>query len=398
MIYTPENPEYPVLDETLKKDIPAGITVLKTKVWEPYGFYKKFIGLKKEDKINSSFMSEKKKPKKLEGLAVWIRGNLFIPDARKFWIKPSIKYLSKYLNDNPVDAIVSTGPPHSMHLIALALKTKLNIPWLADFRDPWTQIDFYQDLKLTALADSKHKELEKSVLKNADEVVVISRGMKDAFNRIHARKYQVITNGFDEDDLPKIRVERDKKFSIAHIGTIAKSRNPESLWKVLKELTEKQEAFAQALEIKLIGKVDYSVTESLKHFDLEKYVTQIPYLTHDKVLEEQQRANVLLLIINNTPNAKMILTGKLFEYLSAGTPILCIGPEDGDAAGIIRETGHGLVAMCTDEKIIREQILKLFAHRISNTVTNNGKKIEKYSRKNLTQDICRVLDEMVGMG
>lgn len=135
VVYTPENPEMPSSDTSLLSEVSEDIEIIKTKIWEPYSFYKRFIGKKKSEKINTGFLSESKKPKLTEALSVWIRGNIFIPDARKFWIKPSVKFLKKYLADNPVDAMVSTGPPHSMHLIALGIKKSLNTPWIADFRD-----------------------------------------------------------------------------------------------------------------------------------------------------------------------------------------------------------------------------------------------------------------------
>jgi hypothetical protein len=161
IIYTVENGEYPVLDDSLVNDLPSNIKVLKTKIWEPYIFYKRFTGRKKNDKINSGFLNNKKKNKILESISVWIRGNLFIPDARKFWIKPSVNYLNNFIKDNPVDFIISSGPPHSTHLIALGIQKLNKIPWLADFRDPWTNIDFYKDLKLSKWADSKHKKIRK---------------------------------------------------------------------------------------------------------------------------------------------------------------------------------------------------------------------------------------------
>ena len=174
IVYTPENPEAPATDESLLKDIPDNLTVLRTRIWEPYSLYKNFIGQKKGETINAGFLSEKKKPGIAEKISVWIRGNWFIPDARKFWIKPSIIFLSQYLKNNPVHAVVSTGPPHSMHLIALGLKKQLHLPWLADFRDPWTNIDFYDKLMLTKFSNEKHKRMELEVLKNADKVVVVS--------------------------------------------------------------------------------------------------------------------------------------------------------------------------------------------------------------------------------
>src|SRR4030095_1074602 len=133
VVYTPENGEMPVNDSSLTDDIPTGTEVLKTKIWEPYNLYKTFIGADKNVKVSTGFLTEEKKPGMAERLSVWLRGNMFIPDARRFWIGPSIKYLSSYLEKSHVDVIVSTGPPHSMHLIAMKLSEKFNIPWVADF-------------------------------------------------------------------------------------------------------------------------------------------------------------------------------------------------------------------------------------------------------------------------
>ncbi len=392
VVYVPENPEYPVLDKSLEKDVPAGAEVLTNKVWEPYDLYKKFVGLKKEEKINAAFLSERKKPRLTEKLAVWLRGNLFIPDARRFWIRPSVKFLSDYLQQHPVDVIISTGPPHSMHLIALQLKERFHLPWLADFRDPWTGIDFYDDLQLTRFADRKHHRLEKQTLKSADEVVVISEGMKSHLNEILPRDYAVITNGFDEDDVPDEQIPADAKFSLAHIGTLARSRNPEALWQALQEMAAENHHFAEKLEIKLVGKVDFHVMESLRQHNLEGYLHLIPYLDHDKVLEEQHRSQVLLLLINNTPNARMILTGKLFEYLSARRPILCIGPADGDAARIIRESNSGFVTEFGEVSNLKEQLHQLFDRYLHSENTPRHQQISQFSRRNLTGELARLLD------
>jgi len=395
VIYTPENPEYPVLDQTLEKDIPAGIRVLKTKVWEPYSFYKKFIGLKKEDKINASFTSEKKKPKRIENLSIWIRGNLFIPDARKYWILPSVKYLSNYLRENPVDVIISTGPPHSMHRIAHKLQSITKIPWIADFRDPWTQISYYKDLKLSAWADYKHKKLEKKTLAGADQVIVVSDGMKQEFDGIYQRDYEVISNGFDTADIPQTVIVPDKKFTIAHIGILAKSRNPEALWKALKEIADQNNRFKEHLEIKLVGKVDINVLEIIKTYGLENNLNLIPYLPHDKVILEQNKSAVLLLLIHNTPKAKQILTGKIFEYLSARRPILCIGPEDGDAAKIINKTKSGATVDRDNEIDLKARVLKLYDNYLNQTKFDGGENIEQYSRRSLTKKLSGVLKEVI---
>jgi len=397
IVYTAENGEMPEYDESLLNDIPKTVTVLKTPIWEPYTAYKTLIGQKKNQKINAAFLNESKKTSPFNNLAIWVRGNFFIPDARKFWIKPSIVYLLNYLSKHKVDAIISSGPPHSMHLIANGLKQKHpNIKWVADFRDPWTNIDFYSDLKLTSMADAKHKRLEKEVLANSDCVISIGESLSDELEKINSNrrqtsKFRVITNGYDEDDLLKTAIEKDKKFSIAHIGTLVKSRNPEGLWQVLKELITENEDFKNNLEIKLVGKLDISVKENIATYGLTSYVRKIDYLEHNKVIEEQQKSTINLLLVNQTQNAKGILTGKFFEYLSAGAPILAIGPTDGDLAQILTQTQAGFISDFKDVEGLKKNILYLFKNQ---TIKRNEEEIKKYSRKNLTKKLTEILNEL----
>jgi glycosyltransferase involved in cell wall biosynthesis len=404
VVYTAENGEMPVIDQSLEKDVPDNLTVIKTPIWEPYTFYKRFIGRKKEDKINASFLSENKKTGLAEKISVWIRGNFFIPDARLFWVKPSIRHLKEYIEKNNIQYIISSGPPHSMHLIALGLVKRFpQLKWVADFRDPWTNIDFYDKLMLTWMADRKHHRQEQSVLKHAHSVISVGQTMSDELREIYIRaggrhpdKFKVITNGFDEEDTTKglsdsYREEKDKKFSFAHIGTLVKDRNPEVLWKVLNELVQENVAFRNQMEIKLVGKVDIFVKEQIEKWQLSSFINKIDYLNHDKVIEEQQRSKVLLLLVNNTKNAKGILTGKFFEYLASGTPILAIGPKDGDLAKILHETNAGFISDFEDEQALKENILTLFT---GGQVERNEKAIEKYSRKKLTATLCDVLSSL----
>ena len=397
IVYTSLNGEMPVIDDSLEKDIPKGLTVLKTPIWEPYNFYKRFIGRKKSDKINSSFLNENKKTGIAEKISVWIRGNFFIPDARKYWIKPSIKYLKNYIQKNNVDCIISSGPPHTMHLIALGLKQHFpEVKWVADFRDPWTNIDFYEKLMLSKASNKKHHQQELSVLQNADIVLSIGQSMSLEFKEMYKKangknteKFKVITNGFDDEDITKEAVEKDQKFSIAHIGTLVKDRNPLVLWKVLKDLVKENIEFEKQLEIKFVGKVDIHVNEILEKFGLTKYVNKIAYLPHDKVIVEQQKSQVLLLLVNNTKNAKGILTGKFFEYIAVNSPVLAIGPIDGDLAEIINETGAGLISGFEDEVSLKKNILNLFTNP---NVIRSYDAISKYSRRNLTGKLAEILD------
>lgn len=395
VIYTPENPESPAIDHSLEKDIPEGITVLKTKIFEPYTAYKRFVGRKKNDSIKAGFLSEKNNSSLAEKIAVWIRGNFFIPDARKFWIKPSIRFLTEYLKNNHIDVIISTGPPHSMHLIALGLKKATALPWLADFRDPWTNIDFYQDLMLTKLANRKHHQLEKKVLTKADHILVISEGMKALFKNIHNRHYDIITNGYDDEDFIAKPSKTNSKFILAHIGSLVKTRNPVNLWSVLQKMTLDNPQFANSLNLKFIGSIDWTVKQSLIDFDLLKYTEITDYLPHQEVIQEQAVSEVLLLLINQTPNAEMILTGKFFEYLAARRPILCIGPKNGDAATIIQKTNSGLVADFNSTEELKKHIDMLYSDFRSHRNSFQHLSVEDYSRRNLTKQLTDILEKML---
>lgn len=395
IVFTPENPEMPAVDHSLLAEIPQNIEVVKNKIWEPYSIYKKFTFRKKEEKIQTAFLNENKSRQSiLDQLSVWIRGNLFIPDARRFWIKPSVKFLENFIKENKVDALVTTGPPHSAHLIGLKLKRKFGIPWLADFRDPWTNIDYYQDLKLGKRANRKHHQLEKKVLETANAVIVISPGMKKEFKSIVERTYSVIPNGYDKEDVPEKSEETGNfhKFSLAHIGSLTKTRNPVNLWKALHQLVNENEDFAKDLEIRNIGKMDISARESINKYKLTSYLKNQNYLPHNKVIQEQSRAGLLLLLINNTPNAKLILTGKIFEYLAAKRPIICIGPTDGDAALVIRESGCGSVFGFEEVNLLKKEILRSYKLFIKGTLVVDGKNVEQFERRNLTGKMAAMLD------
>lgn len=399
VVYTVQNGEMPVVDESLVKEVPAGTEILRTPIWEPYTIYKRFIGRKKEDKINASFLNENKKTGVTEKISIWIRGNFFIPDARKFWINPSIAFLNDYLLKNKVDYVISSGPPHSMHLIAAGLKKKHpSLPWVADFRDPWTNIDFYEKLMLTPLADAKHHRLEKQVLLESDCVLSIGQAMSDEFKAMYVAaggtslsKFEVITNGYDQEDVLLTAPKKDARFSIAHIGTLVKDRNPNVLWQVLSKLCKDQASFADQLEIKLVGKVDLFVKEEIEKFGLSKYVRKIDYLPHNEVMVEQQRSRVLLLLVNNTKNAKGILTGKVFEYMAAKCPILAIGPVDGELATILHETGTGAISDFSDALTLEKNILAFFN---GTTTARKEEKVEQYSRKALTGKLCDLLKRL----
>ena len=328
IIYTPENGETGVHDDSLVKELPAELKVVRTPIWEPYDLYKQFLGRKKSEKLYSGFINENKKASLAQRISVFIRGNFFIPDARKFWIKPSVRFLKKYLREHPVDAIVSTGPPHSMHLIAEKLHRATGIPWVADFRDPWTNIDFYADLQLTKWADRMHHRLEKKVLTNASKVVTVTWRSREEFEEICGRKdIEVIPNGFDHADFPyDRRPALDSAFSIVHIGSMNKDRNPEVFWLAVQQALNESAELKEKLRIKLVGPVDFSVRASVEEYGLQSFTEFVEFVPHEEAVKLQQQTQINLLVINNSPNSRTIIPGKLYEYLGSGRPILAVGP------------------------------------------------------------------------
>ena len=405
VIYTAEDAEYPVEDASLEQDVAPEAEIIRRPIVEPYTFYKKFLGMKKGEKVKAGFINEgAKKSGWKEKLSVWLRGNFFIPDARCWWVRPSVRYLKKYLKEHPVDAIISTGPPHSMHLIAKKLHKKYNIPWIADFRDPWTDIDFYKDLKLTRCADRKHHRLEHQVLTEATKVVTVGWNCARGLENHGAKDVVVITNGYDIDTMivetqnfVSLRKHQTLPFTMSHIGIIGENRNPEMFWQSIADIVETfpETSPNPSIKIRLIGQIDNSVIESIKRNKIEKYVEIIPYIPHNQVIAEQQKTDVLLLFVNNTPNAKGILTGKIFEYMASGRPILCIGPEDGDSARILNETKTGITVDFNDKEKMKSVILDLMIkHNDNQLITNNITAVEKYSRRNLTKEYVRLLSDI----
>ena len=397
VIYTTENAEYPIIDPSLEKDVAPEVEVIRRPIFEPYAFYKKFLGLKKEETVKMGFIQEKEKKKGWkENLSLWIRGNLFIPDARRWWVKPSVKYLKSYLKEHPVDAIISTGPPHSMHLIAMKLKEAFGIPWVADFRDPWTEIDYYNDLHLTRWADCKHHRLEHEVLTKADKVVTVAPDGARRLGRLGNRNVGIIYNGFDRDDDTQTPVKQNDKFTITYLGVLSKIQNPENLWQVLGELVKEDADFSKDLQINMIGQIDSSVASAIEEQGLNQYVTYSPYIPHDQVSAVHRSSTLLLLLLmpDSEPRAKGLLTGKLFEYLASGRPILCIGPEDGDAARILKETQAGVTVRFEDRERMKETIKGLYQKYLEEGLpSNENKKVEKYSRKALAGEYGRLLDK-----
>ena len=387
VVYTVENPNYPIIDESLLGEIPNNLEILRQPIWEPNNLTAIFGKKKKE---SAGFLSSN--PSLFGKLAHYIRANFFIPDARKFWIKPSVKFLEEYLKEHHIDVVISSGPPHSMHLIALKLKKQLGIKWIADFRDPWTEIDYFHQLPLTKKAIEKHHLLEKEVLKNADAVLVVGNSMKDKYVKFN-KNTLVVTNGYDTE-FSDVKTELDAKFTLTHIGLMNSDRNPKILWEVLAEIISENKSFAIDFELKLIGNVADSVIADISKFDLKKNVTLINYVAHNKVVEFQKKAQVLLLLVNNVASANQIITGKIFEYLMAKRPILAIAPKNGDLAEIINETASGFVVDFEERDLLKKTILNLYSKFKEEELSIDSKNIKQFHRKELTKKVAQIINSI----
>lgn len=397
VIFTTENGEASVTDETMVKEIPEGIETIRVPIWEPFSLYKKLLGKSKDEKIAPGMGQESKGNSFLQKFSVWIRGNLFIPDARMFWIKPSTQFLIKYLKENKIDAIISTGPPHSTHLISLNITKKYNIPWIADFRDPWTNIDFYHKLMLTKWADKKHRKLEQKVLKNATEIITVSWSWAKDFEQLINRKIDVITNGFDPLDFNEIESNiLDEKFTITHAGSLNEDRNPKILWKVLNELKRELEGFTEDLEIKFIGQIDVSAIEDMNYYNIIENLNRIPHLPHHLVISELVKSQILLLPLNDVPNIDGVIPGKLYEYLGAKRPIICIGKTTGDSAKIIQESKAGTVVGFNDASELKTCLTNYYKLYKAKNLHISSEGFEKYSRKKLAGDFANLLNKITG--
>ncbi|QYA26300.1 glycosyltransferase family 4 protein [Gramella sp. MT6] len=391
VVYVPENPSYPIIDHSFEAEIPEGIRVLKKKIFEPYsiaGIFSK----KDTETISSGIIQKEENQSALQKAMLYIRGNYFIPDARKFWVKPSINFLKQELKNGNYDAIITTGPPHSLHLIGLSLKKELGCKWIADFRDPWTQIGYHEKLKLNESSRKKHEQLESEVLNTADHIITTSFTTKTEFETKTSQPITVITNGFDSEIHEK-SVDQNK-FQIAHIGSLLSGRNPENLWKALQQLLEENRGFQKDFRLRLAGKVSEVVLESIHNAGLEDYLINEGYVSHSMALEMQREASVLLLIEIDSNETRGIIPGKLFEYLASGSPILAIGPDNWDAARIISETNSGKVFSYTDVQRLKGHLLEMFKKYSHGEPGSALHDIEKYHRRTLTGKLANLIKQI----
>lgn len=394
-VFTPENPAYGIKDESLQKDIPVEAEIVRLPIWEPYEAATRLLGLiggKKGAANTKGLVPENKSAS--EKLISWIRGNIFIPDTRVFWVRPAARFLTDYLKENKIDTIVTTGPPHSMHLIGKGLKRKNpNLKWIADFRDPWSRWGFLESVMTGKLAMKIHRHLEANVLKSADKVVTVSPSWARQFNNLSKCHIHLITNGYDEEDFRGVEIKKTEKFVIRHVGFLSDRCKLDPFIAAMEELLIENKNFKESVQIDFLGEAHLKIKQRIQSLEnLSSRATFTLSIAHEKIPEIYSRSSLLLLVLTGFQSAEN-LPGKIFEYMATGLPVLGIGYEDSDAAALLRESGAGKMIDADRKADIKKYLLEIFEQWNSKSLAvNSMSHVEKYSRKHLTEALTHILD------
>lgn len=388
IVLTVKNPTYPIKDPSLEFDIPNETLVYKSKTIEPFSFYAGLSGKKAEHIKPTVELTGKSLKSKLGS---WIRANIFVPDARIGWLLTACKKARKIVEEHAIDTVITTGPPHSVHFVGKSVKKKTGVRWIADFRDPWSQIYYNQVLPRTKLASYIDRKLEETILQKADEIVVVTPTQSKQFKSIVERKYHVVTNGFDPKDFENLSISLPKPppIIIRHVGSVSETSIPDTFLNVITELKTKVN-----LKVEFIGSVHKSLSKKIKENNLSETIHIIDYLPHRKALKTMCEAHLLLLIIPDVEQISHHIPGKLFEYLGTQRPILCLGDPKGDAAKIIEEMNQGITFTHSDSSGIKK-----FIENFSTTNTESDKGFDyqhpdqkhPYSRITLTQQLAKLI-------
>jgi glycosyltransferase involved in cell wall biosynthesis len=392
IIVTVANGSYPYYDESLLKEIPHSLKVYRTKTFEPFEFYNMLKGKKGKAMPVVSVGSHQNKSF-FQKISEYIRANFFVPDARMGWVSYAVKQAEEILKDEKIDAIITTGPPHSTHLIGLELKQKYGLKWIADFRDPWTGIFYNNILPRTEATKQKDKALETKVLQTADLVTVISPGMKHEFED-RAKKIEVLMNGYDEEDftIAERGIQNAEVFTIRYVGNLMASQNVEVLWKAIRELRITN----YELRIEFIGRVDDAVKKSISEIGLNDCVSYIDFVGHSKAIELMQEASMLLFVIPEVKDNALILTGKLFEYLASKSEMISFGPVNGNAADILKLTGRKPMIYFPDEVETKKQLESAFGNfnQTKNNYKYSDNREQVFSRRSQTSILSQLLQSL----
>ena len=383
---------YPDLDPSLEREVPAALQVERTKAWDPYALYARLVGKEKSDVVSVGFTGTTQ-PGWKQKVARWIRANVFLPDARVGWVPFALRRGRELLEEGGYEAVFTTGPPHSAHLIGRFLAPRFKLPWVADFRDPWTEIDYADELPVTDVARWLDSALERSVLREASAVTVVTPSWRRDLERRVGARYQVICNGYDPADFTG-EVDPDPEFVVGYLGNLNEARSPTALWQALGEM--EAAVHMPGLRVRFIGNVDPAALAGARRHGVEELVDVRPYVPHDEAVREMQRSSVLLLLINRAANRMGIIPGKVYEYVAAGRPVLGIGPPEGDAAAVLRDVGAGSMVDFEDVEGVKHFLIEKYQAWAEGRALSGAspEAAQAYSRKAQTGELAALLHKL----
>lgn len=388
----PTKASYPVTDSSLISEIPEAITIHYSNSFEPLNLLGVFISKKKIPYGGFANTEESIFQKTLR----YIRGNFFIPDARIGWVRFAEKKAAEIISKEGISNVIISSPPHSSQLIGLRLKKKFQFRWLADLRDPWTDIYYYKELLHTPSSAEKDKAFEREVLEQADEVIAVSSPINKTFlsksAKLSGEKFHVIPNGFEKGDF-KSPVHRSKEiFRITYVGTMAETYKPVVFFEALKEIISTQQSIR--ISLRFVGSVADSVKKQLSESGILDHVEIIPTVIHPKAVFYMQESDMLLLAIPDTPGNEGILTGKLFEYLATRNPIIGLGPVKGEAAAILTECAAGKMFERSEKQAMINYLNSVILRwKSGEGIENKSDVFFKYSRKELTDKLIAIINK-----
>lgn len=386
VVVTPENPQFDTRDASLLQEVHPNTEVLHIPIWEPYHLVDR---LKGNTRVHQGSTS-----KSTSSWMKTIRGNVTLPDPRIFWKKPVLRFLKEYLKTRHIDAIITTGPPHSMHLIGRKVHRKYKTPWIADFRDPWSTWDMLDEFNTSSFARSVHQRMEASVVKEAESVVTVSPTWARELQERYKKTIRVITNGYDPEDFPQEQKPVLNKFRWMHFGLINEFRHAPTLWQAFAELLQEIPEMKQDLEISLYGVMDDQLQGYFANdCPVREYLNIHKPISHEEVLRKYYEAFTLLLFMNRSENATGHIPGKVFEYLATGTPILAVGNTKGDTASILTECKAGNTFEWSDLQGMKAQIRELYTQFKTGKQNHERAAVaQTYSRPQLTAQLVELLN------
>ncbi|EMR03201.1 glycosyltransferase [Cesiribacter andamanensis] len=397
VVLTPENPAFGLQDPSLLQAVPPDLEVIRLPITEPYHLLNRITG-KKSDDLAKNVLMDKEAPSLGAKALRWLRGNLLIPDPRVFWVRAASRFALDVLEKNDIQAIITTGPPHSMHLIGQAIKKKTGLPWLADFRDPWSQWEILHRMHPSALALQLHRRLERQVVQQADLVLTASEAIGQSLPAA-GTPIQTLTNGIDPQALaaaPPQLSPREGAFILQYAGLLNDRRNPEWLWEGLEQLCQANPLFHQRLELRLAGQVGKGVLASIgRHPLLAQKLLLQGYVPQQQVAALLAEASLLLLLIDNEAAASLIIPAKLFEYLGARKPILYIGDPLNDAGRILQQEGAGRGYAFSDSEGPTKYVQQIFRQQMEGGIPPLNTPLQPYLRSTQARQLAAWMDALL---